>query len=353
MITTLYDIDFNIETEIDNNGTKTLIITPIPYSIDDFQKSSQVLDQVSLEILWSKHYYGISQRTGLFTDLYNTFEELSARCNGIQDYIKMQALYCDLILRYGTIIEEFAGICSAVREFSLNGTSISEYFLAYSDPMGFYNSIANGNSRIIKQIFRLPQAKFDLNRIFNNITEDERETIWKGIQVSSQLIYELFLPICESIVRKDQDSVTYYDFYNKIKHGFSPVFPFVLPIQVNIEGVPIERADEEVLHENYFEIVMIVHDKLKGQRTPAEQVKYDTHKLATPAHTWESVNLEQAKIMFDIVKDIDYLYKHLVKTYLSFSQGNKRLSLLLRPGNLITEEEQIIRDIITNDANYI
>ncbi|MFD2610833.1 hypothetical protein [Paenibacillus gansuensis] len=54
--------------------------------------------------------------------------------------------------------------------------------------------------------------------------------------------------------------------------------------------------------------MMIVHDKLPGQRTPAEQNKYDAHKLASPAHTWEMVNVEQAKIMFDVVKDIDYLY---------------------------------------------
>ncbi|WP_238653556.1 hypothetical protein [Paenibacillus piscarius] len=353
MITTINEIDFNIETQINNeNETKNLFITPNPSGVEKFQAASQILDTISLEILWSKHSYGIAQRTDLFTDVYKKFEEISSNCSGIDDYIKMNALFCDMFLKFGTIIEDFAGMCSAFREFSIHGTSISEYFLAYSDPIGFYNSIVSGNSRNIKQIFRLPQAKLNLNKIFVNISDEERDVIWKGIQNSSQMIFELYTIISQSIVRKTPDSVTYYDFYNKVKHGFAPIFPFALPIEISLEGVPLERSNEDILQKYFFETVMIVHDKLKGQRTPNEQIKYDSLKLASPAHTWESINLEQATTMLDIVKDIDLLYKHLVKTYLSFSQGNKKLSILIRPDLLTKEEEELIYRIITNDSFY-
>lgn len=335
------------------NDTKTINVLPWPESHTEFLLSTNVIDEDSLKILWSKHYFGINHRTHMFMVLYNTFVEIMNNKSTIDDELTIQTLYCDMILRLGTILEDFAGMCKACQEFSLHDTSIASYFLAFSDPMGFYNSVAERAHRQIKQIFRYPQSKGNLDRIFNELTNEERELLWKGIGLSTEIIQDCLADISKAIKREVTSNVTYYDLYNKLKHGFSPIYPYVIPAPFEIRNVPSEIDDEEIIKNYLFESISIMHDKTPGQRTEEEAERFRTFQQATPTITFDPVTFDSANSMKDIVEKIEYLYKYLVNIYLSYSQGSKKFSLKLREGMLTEDEENQILSIIENESRYI
>jgi hypothetical protein len=344
-------MEINITEE--DNGTKIISVLPWPDSRDAFLRAASVIDVDSLKILWSKHYFGISHRTQMFMVLYRTFVATYKSKSTIDHELTLQTLYCDMILRLGTILEDFAGMCSACREFSLHGTCIAEYFLAYSDPMAFYNSINVGGRRQIKQMFRLVESKGNLDRIFTDLTDNEKELLWKAINMTTETIQEFINDISKTICREVATSVTYYDLYNKLKHGFAPIYPFTLPIPYELMNVPNDVGNEEVLKHYIMSGITIMHDKVAGQRTQEEAEKFANHKLATPAITFDPVTMEAADSMRDIIEKIDYLYKHLVNVYLSYSQGSKRISFKVRQGALTENEENEILSIIENESRYI
>ncbi|MCW3795380.1 hypothetical protein OM416_27615 [Paenibacillus sp. LS1] len=345
------EMELNISNQV--NGTKTISVLPWPDSRDDFLKGVDVIDIESLKILWSKRYFGISHRTKMFKVLYNTFVDTYQNKSNIDDELTLQTLYCDMILRLGTILEDFAGMCSACREFNLNKTSIAEYFLAYTDPMAFFNSIsASGGRRKIKQIFRMAESKGHLNSIFKHLTDDEKELLWKGISVTTDTIFDSMKGISEAIRRETTNSVTYYDMYNKLKHGFAPIYPFLLPVPYELELVPNEMKNEEVLKEYLISGITIMHDKLSGQRSREESEKFNTCHLATPTFTLDLVTKDSTDNMLAIIEEIEKLYRRLVDTYLLYAQGNKRISMLVREGELSEEEGNKILSIIDDELRY-
>ncbi|WP_066070703.1 hypothetical protein [Neobacillus soli] len=347
------NFNFQVESNIENER-KNVTVIPFPDSIERFENASRVLGFESLNLLWSKHYFGINHRNHMFRVLYDTFEDhFSIEEKTIDHYLTLQVLYCDMIIRLGTILEDFAGICFACKEHTINEKDIAEVFLAYSDPMGFYNSITSRRGRRqIKQIFRLPESKGNLNRIFNNLTNNEIEVLWKGIEASTQLIVNTMESISTSIVRREDDSMTYYDMYNKLKHGFAPVYPFAMPVPFPINA-PVEIPERELILKYMMENITVMHDKLPGQRSADEQQKYDTLRLATPAFTYEEVHMETVGNILRVVNDIDYLYKYLVKRYISYAEGSKKISLLMINGLLSEDEQEIILNIIEDDQRYL
>lgn len=337
----------------EENGTKNIEVLPFPESHDAFLASTNAIDGDSLQILWSKHHFGIAHRTQMFMVLYRTFVDAFHHQSTIDDALTLQALYCDMIVRLGTILEDFAGMCSACKAFSLHGTSIAETFLAFSDPVGFYNQVGERAPRVIKQIFRLAQSKGNLERLFRDLTEEEKEVLWKGINMTTEIIQELMVDISKAIRRENRPNVTYYDMYNKLKHGFAPIYPYAIPLPFEIKYVPLELENEEIIRYHMMEGITIMHDKTAGQRTTAEAEKYQNLKLATPTLTFEPVNLEAADTMRIIVEKIDSLFRYLVNIYLSYSQGNKRISLKCREGMLTEEEQHQILTIIEDESRYI
>jgi hypothetical protein len=342
-----------VNVEEEQNETKTIKVLPWPERQDEFLESINHIDRDSLNILWSKNHFGISHRTSMFRVLYDTFLEKLTTKSTIDDELTLQTLYCDMILRLGTILEDFAGICSACREFSLHGTSIAESFLAFGDPIGFYNSVSGRGHRQIKQIFRLAQSKGNLDRIFNNLSDDERDLIWKGVGVTTEVLQDYFEQIRKTICREVTTNVTYYDVYNKLKHGFAPIYPFAMPVEYEFSNVPLETENEEVIKHYLCQGITLMHDKTAGQRTQAEAQKFNDLQLATPTITFDPVTLESVDNMKNIVDIIDYLYRKLIDIYLSYSQGSKKISLKYREGMLTQVEITQILDIIENDDRYI
>ncbi|OMF63653.1 hypothetical protein [Paenibacillus glucanolyticus] len=345
----IHGIKFNVTT-LEQGEFKTLKVLPCPEDEELFRQSVSVIDIQSLQILWSKHYYGINHRSNMFNVLFNTFKETLDNVEDLNGYFTLQVLYTDMVLRFGTILEEFAGMCSALREHSINRTNIAQYFLSYSDPMGFYNSMSAGALRSIKQMFRLPQSIGNLNRIFRDLTDVERDVLWNAVNKSTQMIQEIFNDIAQAITRNQGDSVTYYDMYNKLKHGFAPIYPFVTPVELTFENIPKDMDNSLTIKHFLMENVSLMHNKLPGQRTNISQDQQQENNITI---TMDNVSIENAENMVRIVESITYLYKHLVKTYLSYSQGSKKFSLLTRKEMLTPEEENTIINVIDNQERYL
>ena len=346
--------NFLVESNIQKDE-KNLTITPFPDSIEKFDNAGSVVGFNSLNLLWSKYYFGINHRNQIFRVLYDTFEEqFSLEDKTINDYLTLQVLYSDMIVRLGTILEDFAGICFACKEHSTNKKDIAEVFLAYSDPMSFYESlVSKRGKRLVKQIFRLPESKGDLNGIFNNLTGEEIEVLWRGIEASTQFILDTIKGISNAIVRRESNSVSYYDIYNKLKHGFAPIYPFVLPVPFSVKDAPMELSEKELILKHMMEDITVMHDKLPGQRNAEEQEKYKTSRLATPVYIRTEVQLETARDILKVVNDIDFLYKYLVKRYITYAEGSKKITLLMTHHLLSWEEQEIISSIIENDKRYL
>lgn len=324
------------------NTTKDLVVIPYPNEVEKFNEGTKVFSYETLQLLQSKFYFGINQRSQMIEVLYNTFEDLfNKEDKEIDDFLTLQVLYSEMIIKLGTILEDFAGMCFACREYKINQSDIARTFLSYSDPISFYESIKSKNGkRKIKQIFDLPESKGQIKKLINNSTDDEVEVVWKAVQNSTELIGEKLEFICSAIVRNSREDMTCYDMYNKIKHGFSPVYPFVTPVPMPIGGVPENVRTEEIIYKYFFESVMIMHNQL-GQQDP------------TPAFTYQEINLTTAQDIREVVRDISFLYKHLMKKYLRIAESNKEIYLLLSEGQLTEEEKQQVFSIITDKDRYI
>ncbi|MGG0418742.1 hypothetical protein ABEY52_22215 [Priestia aryabhattai] len=351
------DIPFGYKIEKNEKGVSDLIVLPLPDVSEDFHKGTKYFSLETLALLRNKYTYGIKHRTQLFEIMYNTFvHEYGKKQKGIDELLTLQSLFSDLIIRLGTILEDFAGMCYACKQYKQHKSDIAQVFLTYSDPMSFYKAIIlKKGKRKIKQIFDLPESKGKLTAIFQDLSEEEITLLMKAIEYSATLIHEKFHDISEAIVRAEKESVTYYDIYNKLKHGYSPYYPFGIPIAAQL-GVTGENLSEEtikkLISKSFFENLTIMHDKLPGQRKPEEQKRYDEEKLGTPTWAAEEVTLKKVEKMMIIVSEIDFIYRHLMKVYLLRSEGNPHLTFLMSDKYLNLEEREIVQSIINDKSRY-
>ncbi|WJN47503.1 hypothetical protein QUH71_26415 (plasmid) [Priestia aryabhattai] len=347
-------LPFGYKSTKNEEGTTNIVLLPFPNEVDGFNSGLKKFSSETLMLLRSKHYFGINIRSQMLDVLYDTFiEKYELKEKSPNDYLTLQAIYSEMIIKLGTIVEDFAGICYACKEYQVNGSDIAQVFLAYSDPTSFYKSIiSKTGKRKIKQIFGLPQSKGDLNKIFRDLTEIETELLMKAIESSVNLIQQEFCNVSKTIIRKTKDNVTYYDMYNKLKHGFSPIYPFVIPYPLTAVASSNDFKIEELITEHLFENITIMHDKLPGQRTTEEQKRYKDEKLATPAFAAEYINLDTAKNIKEQVVRITSIYQYLINKYLLISKGDTTLHLFLSKDLVGHEENKKIKLIISDKSRY-
>lgn len=353
-------IPFGYTRRKNEEGNNEIVVLPFPDKSQEFNICTNYFSYETLILLHSKYKYGIKHRTQMFGVLYNTFvEEFKNKQKSVDEFLTLQTLYGDMIMRLGIILEDFAGMCYACKQYQQHGSDIARVFLAYSDPISFYSSIIERKGkRKIKQIFNLPQSKGKLQEIFKDVSEEEINLLMKAVESCTTIIHEKFRDISEAIVRFEKGSVTYYDIYNKLKHGFSPYYPFIVPLAVpvsvdkTIEGNLSENKIKELISINFFENLTIMHDKLSGQRTVEEQELFKNEGLATPTFIAEEINLKTAEQMMNVVSDIDFIYRHLMKKYMLISEGNPHMSLLMSDDYLSSEERVIVESIIDDKNKY-
>lgn len=354
------DLPFGVKQTTNENGIVEATILPFPFKdvLDEYNRGRETFSYETLLLLYSKDFTGIKHRTQMLQNVFNTFKQLydTADHTKVDTWLTLQTLYLDMVTKLGAILEDFAGMCYSCREFILRNQDISRTFLAYSDPISFYKSISSkSGKRMIKQIFNLPESKGDLDKKFQSLNDEDKNLLWEAVSASVNLIHEKFLIIASAINRNQKDDVTYYDLYNKIKHGFSPINLFRFPMPTNIpilkelSDVPIE----EIIFEYYFKSITIMHDKLPGQRSMEEQVLFNENQLATPTFISQSVNLDTASEIIEVAMEIDTIYKHLIKTYLLIAENNKQLILLMSDDCLTSEERDRVGLIINDQARYI
>ncbi|MGQ8823844.1 hypothetical protein ACUTUE_10780 [Bacillus sp. NA_146.1] len=349
----IYGFKFNITIEIDGNRKKITAI-PNPEKTDRYNLGNQIFSNATLDLLWNKHYFGIEHNTSTFEMLYNSYQKTLSKEDTIHRILLQQQLFCDMIIRCGIIVEEFAAICTSIEKFVNHNTDIAESYLAASNPIAFYDSIrARGSQRIIKKIFGYPQAKYDSRRIFSNLSDTEAELIWKGVNASVDYIKGILDGVSEVIHRNTSTNFTLYDMYNKLKHAFAPIYPFTMPAECTWGNVPLETIEEDLIKTYCFNSVTIMHDKLRGQRTAEEQQKFENQQLATPTLTQVEINPTTIESMYLIIKDIETLYSRLVETLLAYSYGSKRLGLTVKKDALTDTELTDLLAIVNDDARYI
>ncbi|TKH46759.1 hypothetical protein NST83_19395 [Paenibacillus sp. FSL R10-2782] len=347
-----FGLDFDIQTSIENKEKK-LILLPNPEAQLQYQNSLATLDEQSLQLLWSKSFFGINHTTQLFRIMYDTFNSKVNDIKTNDDILTVHALFCDMIIRFGTIIEDFAGFCSACKRHVTEGTNIAEHFLAYSNPNQFYTDmLSKQGAEFIRQIFRIPQSQDDLDTIFTNLSAAEKELLWKGISVTTEIISERMKITAKSIVREQPTNFTLFDLYNKLKHGFAPYYSYIFPIPITLTTTEIETTNEEMVESYLIKFMLIMHNKLKGQMNNIELQKLRVNKLATCATTLIEATKETADEILQTVIEIDYLYKYLVKRYITYASGSKRILLLGSKDHLTIEESNDIETIISNDKRY-
>lgn len=348
-------LPFGYKSIQNKEGTTNIVLLPFLDEVDEFNAGLKKFSYETLMLLRSKYYFGINIRSQMLDVLYDTFiDKYEQTDKNTNDYLTLQALYSEMIIKLGTIVEDFAGICYACKEYQVNGSDIAQVFLAYSDPTSFYKSIiSKTGKRKIKQIFGLPQSKGDLNKIFKDLTEVETELLMRTIESSVNLIQQEFRNVSKTIIRKIKDNVTYYDMYNKLKHGFSPIYPYIIPYPLTAITSSNDFKIEELITQHLFGNLTIMHDKLPGQRTIEEQRRYEDKRLATPAFSAEYINLDKAKDIKDQVTRVTSIYQYLIHKYLLISKGDNTLHLLLGEDLLGQEERTKIELIISNKSRYI
>lgn len=350
--TNVMGLPFGYKSTTDVGGKTNIVLLPFPEEVGNFNIGLEQFSHQTLILLRSKYYFGINHRAQMLDVLYDTFlEQYEKEQKNVNDYLTLQALYSEMIMKLGTIVEDFAGMCYACKEYQIHGSDIAQVFLAYSDPASFYKSIAvKTGKRKVKQIFGLPQSKGDLNKIFKDLSDVEMELLMKAIESSTTLIHEEFYNISKTIIRNTKGNFTYNDMYNKLKHGFSPIYSFISPWPLTMVVDSNEFIIEELITKYLFESLTIMHDKLPGQRTIEEQKQYENKRLATPAFAAEYINLNTAKSIKEQVSRITLIYRHLMKKYLRISQGDNTMLLLLHE-DLLGLEEKIKIESIINDKN--
>ncbi|MGE8001191.1 hypothetical protein ACQKOF_21510 [Lysinibacillus sp. NPDC093190] len=353
----ILNIPFGYKFENQKEDISTLLILPNPDQVNEFNEAVAIFSFETVALLKSKYYFGIKQRSGMLEVLYNTFVDLLNKENKeINDFLTLQAVYADMVIKLGTFLEDFAGMCVACAEYKNNQVDIAETFLAYSNPIGFYSSIAsNKGKRQIKRIFSLPESKGDIGKIFKNLTNNEEELIYKAVQNIVEGINDSLFNISSAILRNSDEDVTYYDMYNKLKHGFAPMYLFKNSMITPLEGFSSDMPKEEleqIIIEYFFNNLTIMHDKLVGQRTSAEETKYTETKRATPTLTYQDINIKTANDIRQATVNIENLYLYLMKRYLLIAENNKALTLLMSDEYMNSEERNRVEEIIDNIDNY-
>ncbi|GAB6462039.1 TPA: hypothetical protein QC153_001093 [Bacillus cereus] len=354
----IYGRKFDVTTVTEGNHKKVMV-QPNLQSIGLHAQASEILDKDTVQFLWSKAHFGIKNRTAMFKILYDTYEDVlsqkeipSQEQSSHNQYfidrsLTLQALFCDMIIRLGITVEEFAAICSAIEEHKNHGTNIIDSYLVFTDPMGFYNSItAKGGTRTIKKIFNYPESKFDYKKIFSDLSDEELDLVWKATNITAEYILDGFKIIAESIKREVNENFTLYDMYNKLKHAFAPIYPYATPGAFTLEKVPLDANEEELIKHFLFENVTIMHAKLPEKKTTEEKQKDKKESFATPTLTRAIMDESTVSGMMSVIKSIEFLYTRLVKTYIAYSQGSFRISFILPENSLTEDEKQIISNII-------
>ncbi|ENJ6138914.1 hypothetical protein AB1Z82_005181 [Bacillus cereus] len=348
-------IEFGYKYDL-NNG-KQLTILPLPSEIVKFNESWKKFSYNTLALLRSKYYYGIKHRTDMFQTLYNTFDEaFHTKKKGVNEFLTLQALYSDMIIRLGTIVEDFTGMCFSCEKFLDKEIDIAKSFLSYSGPRTFYEPFKSRKGRAkIQKIFFLPRSKGNLCKMFNDLSVAEQDLLWKAVEITTDYIYEIFIRIASTIIPEPKDNVTLYDMYNKLKHGFSPIYPYISPMPRVVEGDIDNKGIEKIIREQFFEDFTIMHNNL-GERTEQknnqefqEKIKDSEYSiLEDVTFTMERVSIEQANTMRDLVSDISLIYSHLIKNYLLVVAGAKPLELLLPKTHFSEEESKLVRYLLNN-----
>ncbi|MBT2281648.1 hypothetical protein J7E51_27730 [Priestia megaterium] len=350
----VHGIPFGYKIITNKEGNTEIVVLPSPDEAENFNQKLEHFSYETLMLIRSKYFFGINHRAQMLEAIYNTFVELyKKKHKDINNFLTLQALYSEMIIKLGTILEDFAGMCYACKEYQLQGSDIAQVFLAYSDPTSFYKSIIEKKGkRKIKQIFNLPQSKGELNRIFKDLSEVEAELLWKAIDRSVTFIHDTFRYISDTIIRKTEENLTYNDIYNKTKHGFSPIYPFIHPVAQIISPDTNEFSIKELISNNFFETLTIMHDKLSSQRTPEEQDQYKYKKLASPSFTYEYINANIATDVKILVEHITLIYRHLMEKYLCIAEGDNTMLLFLHEDVLGEEEKRKVEVIINDKSRY-
>ncbi|MBZ8124589.1 hypothetical protein [Bacillus thuringiensis] len=89
---------------------------------------------------------------------------------------------------------------------------------------------------------------------------------------------------------------------------------------MKLAGVSTEENIEDVLKQYVFDHVTIMHDKLPGQRTAEEGIRFEAENLATPTMTTVPMDINTMQTLKHIMEEIEKLYNHLIRTYLSHSE---------------------------------
>lgn len=356
-IVKVLDKSFGYSRKINEDDTENIVMLPFPFKeeIEEFNTGLKYFSYETIMLLHSKSIVGIKHRTAMLNNVYNTFEKIYLEHSSeLNMWLTLQTLYLDMVTKLGTILEDFAGMCYACEGYTLHRSDIAKLFLTYSNPRGFYSSFSGkGGKRKIKQIFNLPTSRGELHNIFKNLNEAEVELLEKAIRASTELIYDNIVNISSAIVGNQSDDFTYYDMYNKIKHGFSPIYPFIFPMPIPIQkeevGVPIEK----VISEYFFESVTIMHNKLSGQRTKDEKSMGEQEEVVIPTFVNQGVNLETAQQIIAVAFDIETIYLYLVNRYLAIAEENKQLNLLMSDDYLTPEEQARVKLVIEDETRYI
>ncbi len=349
-------IKFGYKYDLNNESNdKQLTILPVPSETAEFNKSWKKFSYNTLVLLRSKYYYGIKHRTDMFQMLYNTFEEVfDTKQKGINEFLTLQALYSDMIVKLGTIVEDFAGMCFSCEKFLDKEIDIAKSFLSYSGPRNFYESFNNRIDRAkIKKIFFLPRSTGNLDKMFDDLSEVERNLLWDAVERTTDYIAEILNRIASTIIPESKDNVTLYDMYNKHKHGFSPIYPYKSPMPKVVDDDIDNKVIEEIIREQYFENLIIMHnnlgeqtDKKDNQEIQGEIKGLEYAVLEDVTFTEEKVSVEQANRMRDLVCDISLIYSHLIKIYLSVASGSNPLEFLLPKSHFNENDSELIGSLL-------
>lgn len=353
----IFDVPFAYKFENQKEDVSTLLVLPNPEQVNEFNEAVAIFSFETVSLLRSKYFFGIRQRSGMLGVLYTTFVDLLNKENkNSDDFLTLQAVYADMVIKFGTFLEDFAGMCVACAEYKNNQVDIAETFLTFSNPSGFYSSIASKNGkRQIKRIFSLPESKGDIRKIFKDLTSDEEELIYRAVQKSVEVINDKLLNISSAILRNSDEAVTYYDMYNKLKHGFAPMYLFANSMITPLEGFSSDMSKEEVeqvIIKYFFNNLTIMHDKLVGQRTAEEETKYNETKRATPTFTYLDININTANDIKQATVNIEDLYRYLMKRYLLITEKSNALTLLMSDEYMNSREINRVVEIIDNVDNY-
>ncbi|WP_000834225.1 hypothetical protein ACSYR0_00470 (plasmid) [Bacillus cereus] len=351
-------IEFGYKYDLNNESNdKQLTIIPVPSEIANFNESWKKFSYNTLALLRSKYYYGIKHRTDMFQTLYNTFEDVfHTKQKGVNEFLTLQALYSDMIVRLGTIVEDFAGMCFSCEKFLDKEIDIAKSFLSYSGPRNFYESFHKRIDRAkIKKIFFLPRSKGNLDKLFNHLSVEEKNILWEAVEGTTEYISEILKRIASTIIPEPKDNVTLYDMYNKLKHGFSPIYPYRLPMPIVVDDDIDNKGIEGIIREQYFENLTIMHNKL-GEQTDKkdnqefqEKVKVSEYAiLEDVTFTTEKVSIEQANTMRELVWDISLIYLHLMKIYLLVASGSSPLEFLLPKSHFSENDSELIASLLIN-----